>query len=306
MVFSDFSHPKFALKFLYYAKIKSIFRLGLSHAFTILQSIISNKQDTDMKIQLSQKPTKSFSMGLIMALGLVMWLPTSAMAYKFSPMSQVFAPSGAGAAKTFDITNDGPDRVALSISLTTLERDVDYLETNRNADDRFFIYPTQVLLAPGGHQSVRVIWIGEPNPKSELAYRLVVEELLIANQGNTKASSAGHIRTNSRATLYVRPSTATPTVALQSVSYVKSEVKGSLGSLAITVQNTGTAAGILTNCLSTASVGETSVALSPESLGLMQYGRILAGDKRRFLVPWPADLPLGNVKLSLQCDVDPS
>jgi fimbrial chaperone protein len=246
-------------------------------------------------------PPKSF----VFALLVFLMGATPAMAYKLTPMSQVLAPSGSDTTKSFEIVNDSAERVALEISITTLERDLDYTETNVNADENFLVYPPQLLLAPGARQTVRVTWVGEPNLKSELAYRLVVEELPIkgAGVGSTKASGAVRILMTFRATLYIRPAKATPRISLESAVRVEGKTPSDASSLAITVQNKGTAQGALKKCATTASSGKTTVSLPVESLKLLQQGRILSGNQRRFLIPWPAELPIGTVTVLLKCDV---
>lgn len=249
--------------------------------------------------------SKSFTVASVIALGVFWGGATQALAYQLTPMSQVLAPSGSGTTKTFEVFNDSAERIAIEISITTLERDIDYAETNKSADDLFLVYPSQILLAPGARQKVKVTWVGDPNPKKELTYRLVAEELPIHNAPTgTEAKGALRILTTFRASLYVRPAKAAPNVSLESASLVTGKSPNA-SSLAITVQNTGTAQGVLKNCKTTARAGGVTVALPQESLRLLQQGRILAGNKRRFLVPWPASLPTGPVEVSLQCDVEP-
>src|SRR3990167_3997979 len=84
------------------------------------------------------------------------------LAYKLEPISRVFAPSGSNATQSFEIINDGAERGAVTISVTTLERDEAYVEINRDAEDDFLIYPAQIVLSPGKRQTVRLTWLGDP------------------------------------------------------------------------------------------------------------------------------------------------
>jgi len=47
-------------------------------------------------------------------------------AYKLEPISRVFAPAGSGATQSFQLTNSSAERVAVTISFTTLELDSDH------------------------------------------------------------------------------------------------------------------------------------------------------------------------------------
>ena len=245
---------------------------------------------------------KPFALALLL---LLFGVATPAFAYKLAPMSQVLSPSGAGTSKSFELINDGSARIALELSVTTLERDLDYHETNVNADEHFLVHPAQILLAPGARQTVRVTWVGDPSPARELTYRLVVEELPITGvSASVETRGAVRILMTFRATLYIRPSKAAPKISVASVERIESKLPSGAGQLAITVQNTGTAHGSLKRCATTATVAKTTVTLPAESLLKLQEGRILAGNKRRYLVPWPAELPSGAASVNLHCSAE--
>src|SRR5689334_913644 len=90
-------------------------------------------------------------------------------AYTLNPISRVFAPTGSESTQFFEVANPGGQRVALTVSFLVLERDIDYVETNREADDEFLVYPSQMIVPAGGKQVIRVTWLGTANPTQELA-----------------------------------------------------------------------------------------------------------------------------------------
>lgn len=231
-------------------------------------------------------------------------------AYQLQPISQVFAPSGSQATQSFQVVNDGPERVAITISFSTLERDAAYVETNRDAEDEFLAYPAQMVLAAGAKQTVRVTWLGAPNPSHELAYRILVNQVPIEkldHRARPATSADGKVRVllNYRGTLLIRPRDAAPNVSVDAAVTAADSPRGKL--LALTLANTGTALGVVRSCtirLSPAAGGQ-EVALSAIDLAPLRNTRVLARSRRRYLLAWPHDLSVGSAKAGGHCSVEP-
>src|SRR5687768_8848381 len=112
-----------------------------------------------------------------------------AFAMQLQPLSRVFVPSGSGATQSFEIINDGSERIAVEVSIASLSRDEDYAEINEAADDDFLVYPSQLVLPAGRRQTIRVTWLGDPRPTRELTYRIIVEQLPIELLDNPGAAA---------------------------------------------------------------------------------------------------------------------
>src|SRR5688572_9827505 len=98
---------------------------------------------------------------------------------------------------------------------------VDGQEQGSNADDDFLVYPAQILLEPGGRQTVRVTWLGDPAPGQELPYRLLAEQLPIeqiwpdAGLRPTVAVGKLVILYRYKGSAYIRPRGVKPDVVLE-------------------------------------------------------------------------------------------
>jgi fimbrial chaperone protein len=175
--------------------------------------------------------------------------------------------------------------------------DIDGNERYAPADDNFLIYPPQVILQPNTKQTVLVTWVGDSNPTKELYYRLVSEQVPInltkPETGKpTKVTAQVEILLKYMGSLYVRPENAQPKLVLDNVAVQKEKDKPVI---AITFDNQGSARATLADFkLSLASGGKT-VALTTEQLKDFINQNILANHKRRFVIPYPADLPQGTV-----------
>jgi fimbrial chaperone protein len=235
---------------------------------------------------------------------------STSAAYQLEPISRVFSPSGAKATQSFELVNSGDRRIAVMISFAALERSERYVETNRDAEDEFLAYPPQMILAPGTRQTVRVSWLGTPNPARELTYRIIVtqvplEQLDHSVRKDDQPQGQMRVMLNYRGTLFIRPAKAAPRIVLRDAE-LEIAADGTRG-LAITLDNAGTAVGLVKTCaLRLASTaGGPAIELSSAALAELRNTRVLAGGRRRYIVPWPAVLAPGRVNVTGQCSVEP-
>ena len=253
-------------------------------------------------------------------------------AFRLVPISQDFAPSGKRASQLFRIENPDEKRIAVQISVATREMDMDGNETNVDASDSFIVYPSQLLVDPGETGTVRVKWTGDPNPASELAYRIIAEEIPLGDPEPGEEQGAG-IRIVFRyvGNIYVLPRGAEPNVVLVSAS-AESAPDGSRR-LVLVFHNQGTSHTILRNLSlrftrrteaaagapaagdpaagdptavappggdppADPPEGTTVLVLDAERLAGMAGENILAGSRRKFKLPFPSELQEGDFDVS--------
>ena len=221
-----------------------------------------------------------------------------ALAFKLEPISRVFEPAGAGATQSYQVINDSEEQIAVELSMAERKISLEGQETTESADDDFLVYPSQIVLPPQGVQSVRVTWLGNPNPEKELAYRIIAEQLPI-NLNNPEESQAettsGAVKVMFRymGSVYIRPKNAESKVVLNGITHEK----GTDGNdrLVITFDNQGTRRAVLSELNLNLTSQGSQLTLKPEQLEGVNNGVILAGNQRRFSMPWPQQLPIGEV-----------
>lgn len=221
-----------------------------------------------------------------------------ALAFRLEPISRVFEPAGAGATQSYEVINDTAEQIAVEVSMAERKISLEGQETTESADDDFLVYPSQIVLPPQGVQSVRVTWLGNPNPEKELAYRIIAEQLPI-NLNNPEESQAettsGAIKVMFRyiGSVYIRPKNAESKVVLNGITHEK----GTDGNdrLVITFDNQGTRRAVLSELNLNLTSQGSQLTLKPEQLEGVNNGVILAGNQRRFSMPWPQQLPIGEV-----------
>jgi fimbrial chaperone protein len=221
----------------------------------------------------------------------------AAEAFQLVPMSQDFSPTGPGTNQTFRVENDRDEQVAVVVTVTTREMDLDGKETRTPSDD-FAVFPSEIVLNPKGVQTIRVKWLGDPGPKVELAYRVIAQETpLHARRGSPGGSITMVVRYE--ATAYVVPRGASADVVVSSAK----AVAGPQGAtrLELVLDNRGTRHAIIDQPVLTLTAGGVSRELSGADLEHVLAGEnVLAHHQRRFLLPWPAGLPVGPVEARLK------
>ena len=242
-----------------------------------------------------------FLRSALLALALVLGCGIhAAFALKVVPFVAEFAPKGTGANQTFQVQNDTDQPAA--VQLTMVHRDMDELgqEKLTDAEDDFTVFPPQMVLLPQESRAVRVQWLGNPDPKSELTYRLIVEQLPVELSQVPQRGGQVRITVRYETAIYVLPQGAKGDLVVEKAE----EQPGAAGAhqLALTLRNTGTAhalvqAPVLT--LKPASGAAVTLSTEDQLKGLINEN-VLAGHARRFLLPWPQGLAAGPVQAALK------
>jgi len=228
-----------------------------------------------------------------MATGVFAFGVTNARAYQLSPMAQDFSPTGRGASQDFSIINNDDRQMAVMVSVVNWEIDYDGVEINNPAKE-FAVFPTEIIVPPRSTRTVRVRWIGDPAPSAELAYRLIVEEVLLKSRERVPGSAI-FMALRYVASLYVVPPNVKLNVHVLSARQVKDSKGESL--LEIIARNCGSRHAILDEQTLGAMAESITKTLDPVSLTDMTDKIVLAQHQRRFLVPWPENSPPDPVEV---------
>lgn len=219
-----------------------------------------------------------------------------ANAFRFSPFRAKFDPSGSGANQLFLVENNTDEPASVQISVMTREVDENGNETNKDAEKDFTIYPAQMVLEPHTQKSVRVQWMGDANLRQEKAYRIIAEQLPVNLDKNEPKRSAVKFLINYRGALFVTPSGLKQDVALDSFKAVET---GGKKMLELVFNNSGTQHALLQNL--ELDFGGVKIAGDDKLQGVVGEG-ILAGHKRKFLMPWPANVSTMPEKIGFTYD----
>ena len=228
--------------------------------------------------------------------GLLAVAPGLASAFQVVPISQEFDPTGRGANQVFQVENDREEPVTVTIAMAKRVVDIDGGETHEETDD-FTVFPTEIILQPKTSRVVRVQWIGEPAPASELSYRIIAEETPLNMRRDTPGASV-FLTVRYIGSIYIVPKGARHKLVVASAG----SVDGSR--LEVVLENQGNRHAIVDNPSLTVTAGGVTKTIEGSVLAKTLTGEnILAGSKRRIVLPWPAGLPVGAVTAELKYSV---
>jgi fimbrial chaperone protein len=236
------------------------------------------------------KMEKNMKRTTILALVVLFVSLSSIHAYQFSPLEQVFQPTGAESTKTYTIVNDSNDSIAISISALIRDQDAQGAELNTPADAYFSIVPNKLVVPPQSSWVVRVQYRGPKTVTNELSFRLKAEQIPYS-QGKSSTDKGMfnflYIYTTS---LYVQPSKVVENVAIRSVAPTAAE-DGS-PTMAVTLVNMGTVHQLLVSGILEVkdSKGNTVVLQGAEALPSLDGMNLLAKKTVTKQIPWPAEL----------------
>jgi len=225
---------------------------------------------------------------------LALMLPAMGQAFELRPMTQTFEPAGGGANRTFTVTNEREDEVAVSVAVK--ERAVDAAGKEKLTDTGdFVVFPTQILLKGKSSQVIRVQWQGERALSSERSYRIIAEQVPLKSSPALSEGPSMSIKLIVRfgGTIYVAPVEAKSDVVVASANVVRTP-KGS--QLDLVLENRGNRHAIIESpSLSIMDGKKSNRVLEAEMDKALAGENILAGGRRSLSLPWPSEQPVGPV-----------
>lgn len=228
----------------------------------------------------------------------------SVQAFQFKPIAVDFSPEGKNSTRSFLVNNDGNQSIAIQVSMTTREIDIDGVESREEAAEDFIVYPSQMILLPGEAQTVRVSWAGPPDIKKEYAYRIIGEQLPIDMREESHLETPqGEFNISMRyiGSVYVAPEGAKPDLTIDSAEIIKNEEGKDV--LEVIFYNKGTAHSMLRDIvleIFSKKGREAISAFSSNEVPDFNRANILAGAKRRILIDWSKNLSKGEVEVILK------
>jgi fimbrial chaperone protein len=242
---------------------------------------------------------RPFSLAAGLVVAAVVGFAPPAAALKLTPFVAAFAPHGPAATQLFRVENESNEPAAVQVSMVHRAVDEDGNEKLADAEDDFAVFPPQLVLMPGDIKTVRVQWLGDAAPKSELAYRIIVEQLPI-DIGDTGPGARIKLLVRYQGSVYIVPAGAKSDVKVAEASLVK-RPEGGAG-LALAIANQGEAHAVLAQLKIHLKSGVDGAAttLSGDQLKGLDGENVLAGHRRHLTIPWPSALPQGAVTATLE------
>ncbi len=212
--------------------------------------------------------------------------------YTVKPIIQSFNADGKGSSKSFLIENSGDTPISLEFEITTRSIDKNGKETRVSSDD-FMVYPLQMTLKANSKRNIRVSWIGNKSPKSELPYRMIVRQLPIAKKGQTGVKFLFEYV----ASLYVLPKNPVePKISARILGELK---KGTEKLLRFQLANNGKKHAITTRYNISLTDGKNSVTLKEKDFVTPLFPNFLPGTEQIGTIRLPQGINPRTAKLTV-------
>ena len=226
---------------------------------------------------------------LASALAAVVLAAGLAVAYEVEPMRLILDLGSNRTSTVISITNTRDTRLPVEIVMKRRIVNADGSQEFVAADEDFSVFPPLALIEPGESQAVRLSYIGDPALADSRAYVAEVQEVPVSQPGFTGVVSAY----NFGVAVYLRAADAEADV---SVGETRRDETG----LYFQVINDGSDFAMLTDMAVRIQIGPDSVRLEPAQLGeLIENPIIPPHATRDFHLPI-ADLPDGEIRISLE------
>lgn len=202
-----------------------------------------------------------------------MMLSLQAFGFRLEPMVADFSPKSEGTSKVFRVENNGQDRIAIQLKMTTRLVDSTGKETREPTQD-FTIYPDQISLGPNDARNIRVTYKGPKDIKSERAYRLVASQLPVDFKAVPNQNQLNFLF-QYVASVYFKPEGSYPKIEVSKIEIADSK------KLKVSLTNTGTAHRLLKDVKVTILNSEGKpIALQESSFKNWAGENLLAGASR--------------------------
>lgn len=211
----------------------------------------------------------------------VLFAASNLFAFDLSPMEKDFAPTGPQTTQTFFLQNKSPNPVAIDIKMYKRSLDPSGKEIRKSTND-FLIFPKTVKLNGNEKRAVRVTWRGSSNVTSELAYRLVAEQLNIGLEKIKTQQQGVNIRYMFTfvASIYVTPAVSKSNVQIQSA-------KAQNGELKIFLQNKGNRHHILNTARLFVNSAGQRYEISKNEMKQVHQSNLLANSGQYIVIKQP-------------------
>lgn len=207
-------------------------------------------------------------------------------AFNFSPMSQTIELGEGKKGGQFLIDNEGGTNIAVELTVKERKMDEEGNETLLETKD-ISVFPPQVIIPPREKRTIRVQYTSKEELTSEKSYRVIAEQLPLKVDAKTKDQAGIQMLMKFVAALY-----ATPAGAKSDVKVVSQTSNGK--ELVLILENKGNRHQLLNNpVLKYLFAGEKGEMKAGELTGLTGEN-ILAGNKRKFVIPSKKIIPSGS------------
>lgn len=198
-------------------------------------------------------------------------------------MTLSLTPESGERSAVFSIINDGVNPIAIQASVSKREMDETGKEKNSDVEEKFMIFPDQLIVKPGEKRAIKVSSLEVNAINVEEAYRFVAEQLPIDLKEKKDEKTNIKILLKYRAAFYLSPKKGKGVPSLISYSLNKNKLK-------LTIKNTGNKHILLRDHFIQLTIGKEKYDLNENEMQGLFGENVLAGNIRVFNIKIPKRL----------------
>jgi fimbrial chaperone protein len=206
---------------------------------------------------------------------------SAAQAMSVNPLVLELQASGKSMHSSLSVKNDGATPLPVEFKISRLEIDENGKAQVTLVTSDFIVFPPQASIPPGGTQTFRVQWAGNPQIARSQSYIFSVNQLPVKFP---KAQSGMQLVFNFGVVVNVAPPDAMSVLELSNVTIGKDE-KG-IARPQVTIENKGNRHASLGDASLTLTSGQwTQTLTGPALRQMLGVALVQPGKRRRFILP---------------------
>lgn len=237
---------------------------------------------------------------------LLLWIicRTACLAFDVSPAIHQFTAGAKNSVQFFQVNNPESGSLVLQVLPRRVSYTLDGRQRLEEITNVFQIFPSRLVIPPGGKQRVRVTYIPKSAPPTDSLFKIVFKDLPVA-VGPGGTNSGVKLTTEYHQLAVVRGSRTAPKLVIESAGPAQGTNKFFAGLWEVIVRNDGDGFGRLGGLKGvvpfSGAAGSGSFVITPALITNFQSVILLPSDRRRFLFAPPAgmDREPGEVRLDL-------
>jgi fimbrial chaperone protein len=232
------------------------------------------------------------------ALALAVSVPQFASGMGVSPIQLEMQSAGGTSRGTLTVDNNSKSPLPVEITIKRMTQDENgERKYHDDAQGEFLILPPQAMIAPGGAQTFRIQWVGEPQLAKSKSYMLFANQVPVKLPANT---SGVQMVSSMGALINVAPPQSTGDLKVVATG-IEADKKTGKRHPTLTVENTTKTHALLPKAAIKLQSGSWQESFAPDQLaGQIGIGLVPPGQRRKFVLP--VNLPQGvtSVQASLE------
>lgn len=225
------------------------------------------------------------------------------LGFEVTPAVHQFAAGAKGSVQFFQVSNPDGAPLVLQVVPRRVSYTLDGRQRLEDVTNVFQIFPSRLVIPPGGKQRVRVTYMPKVSPPNDQLYRILFKDLPVS-VGPAGTNSGVKLTTEYHQLAIVRASRTSAKVTVERAGRAQGTNAALAGLWEVVVRNDGNGFGRLAGLKATVPFSDTPgtgvFRVTQSLITNFQNVVLLPGERRRFLFAPPAGMEKGPGEVRLE------